>query len=134
MKLFNIEANKRTVSLYFETYKGNRIALKLLRLLGSGGVYEVKETNSKEKNIRIFEVSVLSNKSEDDIIQDLKNEIVSYIPDNFTKNYIFYFSGNPLGFIRSFEFGIHEIKKVVCYHKIKEINKSSITPEKNIFL
>lgn len=133
-KLFEVPPKERQVKLILRTYKGNRIALKIIRLLKKGGVYNVNDVSDSSENNRTFEVLVLSNKSLIDSLEDLKNEIISYIPDHFEKRYIFHFTQKPLGFVRSFEIEVEHIRKIVCYHKIKEINKRSITPEKNIFL
>lgn len=110
-----------------EHYKGNRIVLKIMRLLERDGVYEVKRFNDK----CIFVLRISSNLSEDDSFKKLVYEIISYIADHFPKNYLFDFSGCPLGFVYSFSIrGPGNDLKI--YHRIKEINKNSIIPENQI--
>lgn len=129
-QLFYIEPTpvKRTYKL--TTYKGNRIALKLMRILKKGKIYSIKRLQSA-KDLVIFEVSIVSTNEalEDNVL--LIREIVSYIPDTFPSNYLFDFKSQPLGFVHSFNIK-GEYMDVNVSHKIKEINKNSVLTEKQI--
>lgn len=119
------------VKRYFlvTTFSGNRIALKLMNLLKNDGIYTVKRMN--KASFIEFEISIMSKKSPEEQFNKLKDEILSYIPDHFPKNYVFYVGRNELGFINSFTLSSLECNLAFC-HKIKEINKNSKIPEKQI--
>lgn len=128
-KLFDIKANERELIFKLETYKGNRIALKIIRLLKADGIYKVRESYLGE--IRIFEVRTNSDLEESEAGGKLKEEIISYIPDNFKVNYRFNFKEAPLGFVRSFCVRDSEDKIIFdVYHRIQEIrtNGASVMP------
>jgi hypothetical protein len=133
-KLFNIPAVAIERVYVLETYHGNRIAVKLMRLLKAGNVYKVKRLKSKN-DLTIFEISLKSKEHYDAAFKRLIAEIFSYVPDNFPPNYLFWVGDNPLGSVASFKIG----KKGDSYslsvsHKIKEINKSSVMPTQQIFM
>lgn len=113
------------------TYKGNRIAIKLMRLLKSGNIYKVKRIQDNKEFVT-FEILISSKKNEKSELEALIAEIVSYIPDHFPLNYQFGISRMKLGFVYSFniEIGCHE---KWFSHRIKEINKSSIMPTTQIY-
>lgn len=119
-KLFNVPANERELKFKLETYKGNRIALKLTRLLKRDGVYKIAQLESSNEN-RIFEVSIKSNQSKFDVLKKLQSEIISYIPDNFPINYLFNFKDKSLGFVYSFTVELDGETRFEVYHKIKEV-------------
>lgn len=131
--LFNVEAEPREVVFTIKSYKQNRILNKLLKLLKRDQVFKISENRSKDpEDCRIFTVSILSKDTIQETANTFKNELISYIPDAFPPRYLFDFSGDPLGFVRSFEvFDNKEDLLFVCYHKIKEIrtNGESIKPD-----
>lgn len=131
-KLFEVPAETREVAFKLRAYKQNRICNKILKLLKRDGVWAVKENRRKDpENCRIFIVSKISSDTIQDTAKSLKNEIISYIPDAFAPNYQFDFTGEALGFIRSFEVLSQDDDLLfVCYHNIKEVKKGeSIVPE-----
>lgn len=125
-KLFEVPANERELKFKLETYKGNRIALKLIKLLKRDGVYKIAQLENINEN-RIFEVSIKSNQSKFDVLNELKNEIISYIPDNFTNNYLFNFKDKSLGFVYSFTVELDGETRFEVYHKIKEVRTNGGT-------
>lgn len=125
-KLFEVPANERELKFKLETYKGNRIALKLIKLLKRDGVYKIAQLEGLNEN-RIFEVSIKSNQSKFDVLNELKNEIISYIPDNFTNNYLFNFKDKSLGFVYSFTVELDGETRFEVYHKIKEVRTNGGT-------
>ena len=129
-KLFEVKPETRELVLQIETYKKNRIANKLLRLLKVGGVYKVSETKSKNPDTKLFNISVLSSEPRIETLEALKNEIISYIPDHFPINYFFDFKSQPLGFVSSFIVSL-EGSSFVVSHKIKEMrsNGNTIIPK-----
>lgn len=129
-KLFNLNPISVNRVFYIETYKGNRIALKLIKLLKKDNLYKIK-LSERGKDFTIFEVSILSKEEKTKALDSLVSEIISYIPDNFTRNYIFKVNEQPLGFINSFVVR-DDKRKVYFSHKIKEINKNSILPKNQI--
>lgn len=131
-KLFEVPASPRDVIFRFETYKGNRIALKLLKLMRADPVFKIKSVESPNEN-RIFEISIFSGEDLETIISKLKGEFISYIPDNFPSNYMFDFSGKRLGFIHSFQV-FNEMTDELCFelfHRNKEVRTDgkSIVPD-----
>lgn len=131
-KLFEVPAEPREVAFKLQAYKQNRICNKILKLLKRDGVWAVKENRRLDpENYRIFIVSKVSTDTIQDTANSLKNEIISYIPDAFNQNYQFDFTGNTLGFVRSFEVLSQEDDLLfVCYHNIKEVKKGeSVMPD-----
>lgn len=131
-KLFDVPANPREVAFKLRAYKQNRICNQILRLIKRDAVWAVKENRRKDpENCRIFIVSKISTDTIQDTANSLKNEIISYIPDAFTPNYQFDFTGNALGFVRSFEVLSQDDELLfVCYHNIKEVKKGeSVMPD-----
>lgn len=118
-KLFEVQPEKRNVVLYLETYKGNRIAIKLMKLIGEGDIFFTSPVNGVSEN-RIFEVSIFSDKHFEEIMATLKHELVNLMETNFPENYLFDFTESRLGFINSFSiFDSSGTHFQVC-HKIKE--------------
>jgi len=113
------------------TYRGNRVAIKLMRLLKSGNIYKVKRIQNNE-NLITFEILISSIKNERAELEALVNEIVSYIPDHFPPNYQFGINKMKMGFVYSFEIEIGGRLKWFS-HRIKEINKNSIIPTTQIY-
>jgi len=132
-KLFEVPAEPREVAFKLKSYKQNRICNKLLDFIKRDAVWAVKRERRKDpENCRIFIVSKISTDTIQDTANSLKNEIISYIPDAFTPNYQFDFTGNTLGFVRSFEVLTQEDDLLfVCYHNIKEVRTKgeSIMPD-----
>jgi len=126
-KLFDIEPIEVERSFQIDHYKGNRVLLKIMRLMEKDGIYKVERT----KKMDFFILRIKTKVDEYKALENLKFEIISYIADHFPKNYLFDFSGCPLGFIYSFWIRgtAGEIK---VYHRIKEINKNSLMPVKQI--
>jgi len=131
-KLFEAPAIPRKIKFRMETYKGNRVALKIILMLRKGGVYKVKEIfEDKVKENRIFEISTKSIRTYPEALGDLKLEIISCIPDTFPTNYLFSFSGHPLGFKNSFTIESDELLMSVS-HRIKEVKKGTKIPKQII--
>ncbi len=130
-KLFDIPANPRLLTFTLRAYHGNRLAVKITNLLRDGKIYTVKRLRN-QKDFTTFELSIMSEKDKKDSLRLLIQEIVSYIPDNFPPNYIFWVNDQPLGSVNSFSITIDD--EIVNFsHKIKEMNKHSILPEQQIF-
>lgn len=131
-KLFEVPETPILRTFKLGTYQGNRIAVKLMRLLKGDKIYSVKRLKSAG-DLATFEISILSKEQKVDALKSLVNEVLSYIPDNFPRNYLFHVNEQPLGFVNSFYL---ELDGSYCYfaHKIKEINKFSIMPETQIFI
>lgn len=128
-KLFEVPAVPRKITFIMETYKGNRIALKIILMLRKGGVYKVKEIFKPDiEENRIFEISIKTTRTYPEALGDLKLEIVSCIPDTFPPNYLFSFSGHPLGFKNSFTIESAELL-LTASHRIKEVKPSTILPK-----
>lgn len=133
-RLFNIEAKSTEKIIHFTTYKKNRIAKKLLTLLDSGGVYSVR-SGLNQKYFSTFEITITSKRTKEEELKAFQNELISYIPDNFPSNYQFSVGKRRLGFIFSFTYCIDNGEtSTPWFHNIKEINKNSLIPDKNIFL
>jgi hypothetical protein len=122
MKLFEIEPQKSNHYLLIKSYKNNKILNKIIQLLKKDGIFKVSELkndlNFGDKNYKIVAFIACS---QSDFIELLKNEIISYIPDNFPVNYMFDFTGVSLGFTLSFAI-VDPIskKEVLISHKIRE--------------
>lgn len=127
-KLFEIEAIKRPVTFRMETYKSNRVALKIVRILSKGNYFQVKEIEKDNKESRIFELYRVTNITFEQALSEVKNEIVASIPDNFKPNYLFCFYGHPLGFVNSFSI-TGEAGTINVSHKIKEIKPNTHLPK-----
>lgn len=132
MLIIENNPDKKIRSFELHTYTANRIASKLMRLLKKDGVYKVGNDWDPERTDaeRIYTISIETDREYRDVIADLKNEIISYLPDHFPKNYTFevhlFDKFPPLGFIYSFEI-VDELTKGVLIrgsHRIKEIKKS----------
>lgn len=130
-KLFEVPAEPRILTFTLQAYHGNRLAVKLMRLLKAGKIYTVKRLRN-QKEFTTFELSILSVEEKKDALKLLVQEIISYIPDNFPPNYIFWVNDQPLGSVNSFSINL-DGETINFAHKIKEINKHSILPEKQIF-
>jgi hypothetical protein len=119
-KLFEIQPTERKVSFRFVTYKNNRIATKILKLLKEGGIYKVSKLENEKENL-IFTITIETKKELGYSYSDFKNEILSYIPDNFEANYQFSLVAGTLGFVNSFTvYGMDGILFEFS-HRIKEI-------------
>ena len=132
MKLFNIKPIQSETTIYLNTYKGNRVALKFIKLLKKGGVYKVKDPRRGDDEPS-FTITITTDKTAEEDFNDFKNELISYIPDNFKSNYLFDFAGFcSLGYIKSmFIYCIGVPGALEVGHKIKEIRTSgeSIEPK-----
>lgn len=125
-KLFEIPASKRKVVFYLETYKGNRIAIKLMKLIKKSSNFFVDDVESSEDS-RIFEISIFSDKDLTDLVAELKDSIISKILTDTPENYLFDFKDRRLGFINSFNvFSENGFHFEVC-HKIKEVRTNGGT-------
>ena len=103
------------------TYKGNRIAIKILKELKILG-YEVKEGKNRYGESKFFRISTKKSGEE------FQKELVYLIPQIFPLNYSFRFGQTPFGYINSFilvGFDIH----IKVSHKIKEVKKGTILPK-----
>lgn len=118
-KLFNIPAEKRNVVLYLETYKGNRIAIKLLKYLKAGDKFFINDVGGMTET-RIFEVSIFTNLDFEDIIAELKVQITDWMRNETPENYLFDFTQKRLGFINSFNVFSNDGFHIEVCHKIKE--------------
>lgn len=134
-KLFDIPATPVERVFIVEAYAGNRIAVKLMRLLKADKIYKVKRLRDNNKDFTIFEVSINSTETLETAFKKLKEEIISYIPDNFAPNYLFSVGIVKMGFTYSFRLshgeGLNTLT-ALFFHKIKEINKNSVMPTKQI--
>lgn len=131
-KLFEVPATPVERVFTLSTYHGNRIAGKLMGLLKSGKVYKVKKLRGKNE-FTTFEISIKSRSNKKEAFELLVNEILSYIPDNFPKNYIFSVGVLRIGFVYSFYLRDEDSQNCRHFsHKIKEINKDSVVPEVQI--
>lgn len=125
-KLFKAPPEKREVIIYLQTYKGNRIVIKIMKLLKYHYIYSVEEIKSSDEN-RIFEISIFTDYDFDAIIKNLKCELIDYMKFNFPDNYLFDFKNRRLGFVNSFNvFSDEGFHFEVC-HKIKEIRTNGGT-------
>lgn len=136
-KLFDIPATPVERVFLVEAYAGNRIAVKLMRLLKADKIYKVKRLRDNNKDFTIFEVSINSTETLETAFKKLKEEIISYVPDNFAPNYLFSVGVLKMGFTYSFRLStINELspdfRQSLFFHKIKEINKNSVMPTKQI--
>lgn len=130
-KLFNVPAETRELAFLLETYQKNRIVNKIIRLLAKKEKYDIVVLQSLEDS-RIFEIRTNSDKKEDKVIRELKEDICSVIKQNFKPNYLFDFGSRRLGFTNSFNVFTRSNKFCFeCYHRIKEIRNdgSSVLPE-----
>lgn len=130
-KLFNLDPTPIERVFIIKSYAGNRLAVKLMRLLKGDKIYKVKRLDSIN-DLTIFEASIKSIEEKKETLKLLVNEVISYIPDNFPPNYIFWVNDQPLGSVNSFSIEIDD-EIVIFSHKIKEINKRSVMPEVQIY-
>ncbi len=136
-KLFEVNPIERAVFLNIESYKTNRVLTKIVKLLNKDGIFKVVDMNKFcdiDPNEKVYSILVNSDKDKKEILQDFKNEIISYIPDHFPDNYLFNFKEAPFGFIRSFRVDIDDEFSFEVYHKIKEVRtkRRTIIPKNNI--
>lgn len=118
--------NKRNVVFYIATYKGNRIAIKLMSLLKESSDFTVEALESLDEN-RIFEISIFTDMDFKDVVLYLKEVFVLYLDTHFPDNYLFDFKDRRLGFINSFNvFSGEGFHFEVC-HKIKEVRTNGGT-------
>jgi hypothetical protein len=128
--LFEVPPNERELVFQLKTYKGNRVALKMLKTLDKDGVFHVRPVETQEKKpSKIYEISTISANSREEEVEILKKALISLIPKSFKKNYQFNFLGWPLGFTRSFEISLEgRVVFSVC-HNIKEIRRDGTSHE-----
>lgn len=135
-KLFNIEANEVEYIIELTTYKNNKVFNKIAQLLKSGGIFKIKPLQIDSEDLKAYELIGKIKGSRKDFVKAVINEIISYLPDNFSSNYSFDFTGEELGYTSSFI--IYEMDekntKTIVSHRIKEIRKdgSSKAPVQQI--
>lgn len=132
-KLFEIESEAREICFFLETYKGNRIAAKLMRSLKERNIFEVKDT-PREKESRTFEIHIFTNEEFIKVMLLLKSEIAEIMFSDTPENYFFDFTDKKLGFVNSFKvYSSDGVHFEVC-HRIKERKQNTKLPTKRIIL
>lgn len=126
-KLFKVPQKKREVIFYLSTYKGNRIAIKLMKLLKESSSYFMVEALKSSDENRIFEISIFTDIHFENIVSILQVTIANLLYSNTPENYLFDFKNRRLGFVNSFNvFSNKGFHFEVC-HKIKEIRTNGGT-------
>ena len=113
----------------FRTFAGNRIAVKIIRLLQVSEFYKVKKRT--QGNTNVYEISVLSTTNATEELKKLYDEIINLIRFNFKRNYLFCVGSLEMGY--TYSFSLCDGNNCTKFsHKIKEVKPSTIIPGKQI--